>query len=96
MTLGLDASARARSMVTVFSDSRKAVRRPRLASMRPLTDLPVAGYPLVLQVAVPRYRCATPGCGCAVFNQDLRKLAVPRASTARRIGYPVPLRCPAD
>ena len=27
---------------------------------RPLTDLPVAGYPLVLQVAVPRYRCLTP------------------------------------
>jgi transposase len=24
---------------------------------RPLTDLSVAGYPLVLQVAVPRYRC---------------------------------------
>jgi transposase len=23
---------------------------------RPLTDLPVAGYPLVLKVAVPRYR----------------------------------------
>src|SRR5690625_1214619 len=29
---------------------------------RPLTDLPVAGYPLVLQVAVARYRCLTPGC----------------------------------
>ena len=27
---------------------------------RPLTDLPVAGYPLVLRVAVPRYRCADP------------------------------------
>ena len=27
---------------------------------RPLTDLPVAGYPLVLRVAVPRYRCLTP------------------------------------
>ena len=38
---------------------------------RPLTDLPVAGYPLVLRVAVPRYRCLTPECGRAVFNQDL-------------------------
>ena len=51
---------------------------------RPLTDLPVAGYPLVLQVAVPRYRCLTPGCGRAVFNQDLGKLAAPRSSTTRR------------
>jgi transposase len=52
--------------------------------IRPLTDLPVAGYPLVLRVAVPRYRCATPACGRAVFNQDLGKLAAPRASTTRR------------
>jgi transposase len=51
---------------------------------RPLTDLPVAGYPLVLQVAVPRYRCLTPECGRAVFNQDLGKLAAPRSSTTRR------------
>ncbi len=51
---------------------------------RPLTDLPVAGYPLVLRVAVPRYRCATPQCGRAVFNQDLGKVAAPRASTTRR------------
>jgi transposase len=33
---------------------------------RPLTDLPVAGYPLVLRVAVPRYRCLTPECGRVV------------------------------
>jgi transposase len=51
---------------------------------RPLTDLPVAGYPLVLRVAVPRYRCLTPECGRAVFNQDLGKLAAQRASTTRR------------
>ena len=52
---------------------------------RPLTDdLPVAGYPLVLQVAVPRYRCLTPECGRAVFCQDLGKLAASRASTTRR------------
>jgi transposase len=51
---------------------------------RPLTDLPVAGYPLVLRVAVPRYRCTTPQCGRAVFNQDLGKLAAPRSSTTRR------------
>lgn len=51
---------------------------------RPLTDLPVVGYPLVLRVAVPRYRCTTIDCGRTVFNQDLGKLAAPRASTTRR------------
>jgi hypothetical protein len=51
---------------------------------RPLTDLPVAGSPLVLQVAIPRYRCLTAECGRAVFNQDLGMLAAPRSSTTRR------------
>lgn len=51
---------------------------------RPLTDLPVAGYPLVLRVAVPRYRCATIDCGRTVFNQDLGRLAAPRGSMTRR------------
>jgi len=58
--------------------------RYRDTVLRPLTDLPVAGYPLVLKVAVPRYRCTTPQCGRAVFNQDLGELAAPRASTTRR------------
>jgi transposase len=51
---------------------------------RPLTDLPVAGYPLVLKVSVPRYRCTTAECTRMVFNQDLGQLAAPRASTTRR------------
>ena len=58
--------------------------RYRDTVIRPLTDLPVAGYPLVLRVAVPRYRCTTADCGRAVFNQNLGKLAAPRASTTRR------------
>jgi transposase len=58
--------------------------RYRDTVIRPLTDLPVVGYPLVLQVSVPRYRCLTPQCGRAVFNQDLGKLAAPRSSTTRR------------
>jgi transposase len=58
--------------------------RYRDTVIRPLTDLPVAGYPLELQVAVPRYRCTTAECGRAVFNQDLGKLAAPRSSTTRR------------
>ena len=51
---------------------------------RPLTDVPVAGYPLVLKVAVPRCRCTTVECARTVFNQDLKKLAAPRSSTTRR------------
>ena len=58
--------------------------RYRDTVIRPLTDLPVAGYPLVLRVAVPRYRCLNSDCGRAVFNQDLGKLAAPRSSTTRR------------
>jgi transposase len=58
--------------------------RYRDTVIRPLTDLPVAGYPLVLHVAVPRYRCVTAECGRAVFNQDLGKLAAPRSATTRR------------
>ena len=61
-----------------------ATGRYRDTVTRPLTDLPVAGYPLVLRVAVPRYRCLTPQCGRAVFNQDLGTLAAPRSSTTRR------------
>ena len=51
---------------------------------RVLTDLPVAGYPLLLRVAVPRYRCMTADCGRVVFCQDLGKLAIQRSSTTRR------------
>lgn len=58
--------------------------RYRDTVVRALTDLPVAGYPLVLRVAVPRYRCSTPTCARAVFNQDLGKLAAPRSATTRR------------
>jgi transposase len=44
----------------------------------PLTDLPVAGYPLVLRVAVPRYRCTTPECAGGVQSgtRHARRAAV--------------------
>jgi transposase len=58
--------------------------RYRDTVVRPLTDLPVAGYPLKLKVAVPRYRCVTVDCGRAVFNQELGRLAAPRSVTTRR------------
>ena len=47
--------------------------RYRDTVIRPLTDLPMAGYPLVLQVAVPRYRCTMPQGGRAVFNPGSRE-----------------------
>jgi transposase len=63
---------------------------------RALTDLPVAGYPLVLRVAVPRYRCLTTECGRVVFNQDLGKLAAPRSATTRRCARYVSRRLMID
>ena len=44
----------------------------------------MAGFPLILRVAVPRYRCLSPECGGAVFNQDLCNLATPGSSTTPR------------
>ena len=57
--------------------------RYRDTVIRPLTDLPVAGYRWCCGLRC-RGTCATPACGRAVFNQDLGKLAAPRASTTRR------------
>ena len=51
---------------------------------RPVTDVPVVGHPLRLQVRLPRYRCVEPGCERAVFAHDSSRLARPRASTTRR------------
>jgi hypothetical protein len=58
--------------------------RYRDTATRPLSDLAVAGYPLVLQVTVPWYRCTTAECGRAPFNQDLGNLDAPRATTTWR------------
>ena len=50
----------------------------------------------MLQIAVPRYRCLTAECGRAVFNQDLGKLAAPRASTTLQADNALPrLHCRA-
>ncbi len=51
---------------------------------RPVTDVPVVGHPLRLQVRLPRYLCSEPGCGRVVFAHDSSRLARPRASTTRR------------
>ena len=51
---------------------------------RRVTDVPVAGHPLVLRVRVPRYRCTHPGCEREVFCHDTSRLARPGWSTTRR------------
>jgi transposase len=52
---------------------------------RRVTDVPVAGHPLVLRVRVPRYRCLhSGGCEREVFCHDTSRLARPGASTTRR------------
>jgi hypothetical protein len=43
-----------------------------MASSRSPTDLLVAGCPLALQVAVPRYRFTTMDCGRVCSVRDLR------------------------
>ena len=53
-------------------------------TQRVLTDLPVAGFALVLHVAVPRYRCIDVRCERVIFCQDLAGVALPRSSTTRR------------
>ncbi|WP_219419768.1 ISL3 family transposase [Pseudonocardia nigra] len=51
---------------------------------RRLTDLPVAGHPLVLLVRVPRYRCPASPCERVIFNHDTSGLARSGTSTTRR------------
>jgi transposase len=51
---------------------------------RRVSDVPVAGHPLELRVAVPRYRCVHDGCAREVFAHDTSRLARPGASTTRR------------
>ena len=53
---------------------------------RPLKDLPVAGYPLVLRVAVPRYRCDTVDCGRAVSTRI--SASWPIRARQRRVAAP--------
>jgi transposase len=51
---------------------------------RRVSDVPVAGHPLVLRVRVARYRCPRGGCEREVFCHDTGRLARPGASTTRR------------
>jgi transposase len=59
---------------------------------RRVSDVPVAGHPLVLRVRVPRYRCPRGGCEREVFCPDTRRPARPGASTTRRRARFVPRR----
>ena len=51
---------------------------------RRVTDVPMAGHPLVLRVRIRRYRCATDTCERVVFSADSSRLARPGATTTRR------------
>lgn len=63
---------------------------------RRLTDLPVAGHPLILRVRVPRYRCPHASCERVIFSRDTSGLARPGASTTRRCARYVLRRLVAD
>jgi transposase len=45
--------------------------------VRRVTDVPVAGHPMMLRVRVPRYRCTNTGCEREVFSHDTDWLAPP-------------------
>ena len=52
--------------------------------IRQVTDVPVVGHPLRLQVRVPRYRCVNTACEREVFAHNTSRLARPGGSTTRR------------
>lgn len=46
---------------------------------RRLADLPIAGRPVRIEVAVRRFRCGNPGCGAVTFAEQIPGLTVPFA-----------------
>jgi hypothetical protein len=52
--------------------------------IRRVTDVPVVGHPLRLQVRVPRYRCMAAECDREVFAHNTDRLARRGWSTTRR------------
>ena len=52
--------------------------------IRRVTDVPVVGHPLRLQVRVPRYRCVAIDCEREVFAHNTSRLARSGWSTTRR------------
>jgi transposase len=51
---------------------------------RRVSDVPVAGHPMLLRVRVPRYRCTNTACAREVFCHDTGRLARAGCSTTRR------------
>jgi transposase len=62
----------------------EAVGTYRDTVVRRVTDVPVAGHPMLLRVKVPRYRCTNTACEREVFCHDSDRLARPGRSTTRR------------
>lgn len=50
--------------------------RYRDTAIRTVTDVPVVGHPLRLQVRVPRYRCVNTACGREVFAHNTDRLGL--------------------
>ncbi|MFZ2510142.1 MAG: ISL3 family transposase [Gordonia sp. (in: high G+C Gram-positive bacteria)] len=51
---------------------------------RTLTDVPISGHPVVLHVAVPRFRCRTSNCPHTIFRGQIEHVAAPRAVVTTR------------
>ncbi|MGB3707043.1 MAG: ISL3 family transposase [Gordonia sp. (in: high G+C Gram-positive bacteria)] len=51
---------------------------------RVLTDIPTAGYPVRLHIAVPRYLCSTSECRRTIFRANIEHIAAPRAVVTAR------------
>jgi transposase len=63
---------------------------------RRVTDVPVAGHPMLPRVKVPRYRCANTTCQREVFCHDSDRLARAGRTTTRRCATYVLGRLIAD
>jgi transposase len=63
---------------------------------RRVTDVPVAGHPMLLRVKVPRYRCINSSCQREVFCHDTDRLARAGCSTTRRCAHYVLRRLIVD
>ena len=51
---------------------------------RVLTDVPLAGYPVLLHVAVPRFTCHTSSCDRAIYRAGIDAIAGPREVVTTR------------
>ncbi|MBB4138023.1 ISL3 family transposase [Gordonia humi] len=51
---------------------------------RVVTDIPAAGHPVLLRIAVPRFVCETVDCARSIFRADITGIVEPRAVMTSR------------